>query len=156
MLQGDDLMARNLNQLFLAALKEEFPFLKAWNPQVYNTAERPVTFEVKRTLEPTATFHLEYGRYNNDVDGSYTCGITGVGISDGENWKWIALEEGATALSDVIRPDTRFMLTEHAYRSMLVYNNPGSISFTLYKVVPTGAVIEGEKNAAARMKAELA
>jgi hypothetical protein len=41
------------------------------------------------------------------------------------------------------------------YQSLLVENNPGRISYTLYKRIPAEEVLEDAANAARRMKAEL-
>jgi hypothetical protein len=148
-------MAKTLNVTFLSALQYEFPFLKNWEPKEKNKATRPVTFEVKRTLDPSPVFSLDYGRLNNEVDDSFTRGITALGISNGVDWEWIELGEGFTTLADVIKPDTVYLLTKYVYRSMLVYHEPGYVAYTLYKTVPTAAVIQMEGNVAARMKAEL-
>lgn len=149
-------MARKLNKHFLNGLQNEFPFLKEWKP-VLHSASRSVTFKVARVLDPNTVWKLEFGRYNNEPDDSYTDGVTWIAISDGESLEWIRLKEGETSPADVLEEDTRYILVEDVYRSMLVENNEGCIEFTLYKRgEDTVEQIKEESARAARaMRAEL-
>lgn len=116
-------------------IKERFPFLVMWEPEL-STAERPVTFSVMSKKPIPSSFRLEYGRYNNDIDRSYTVGTENVAIY-GDDLKWIDLSEGETFLDELLDESTRYILVDDQYVSMLVYSDPGSRGYYLYEVPPT-------------------
>jgi hypothetical protein len=147
-------VSRPLTDHLLLALTREFPFLDSWQPELHK-ADRPVTFQVAGRLDPAITWRLEYGRYNDAIDPSYTNGVTHVGLSDGQTIDWVELAEGETTPEMVLTDSTRFVLTCFEYRSELIYADPGRLEFTLYKRVPeTVEAIQRDVNQAARAMRE--
>jgi hypothetical protein len=145
---------RKLDRFFLEALKKEFVFLRSWDPDL-NSAERPVSFGVKKELPMDTVWSLTYGRHNNEPDSSFTDGITSVGISNGQQLQVISLKEGEIRPSDILCEDTIYVLVKKEFRSQLVYNDAGWVNYILYKRAPVREIQEESAHAAQRMAAEL-
>jgi len=112
---------------------KEFPLLEEIKFQIHTTTV-PVNFTVKKILEQHINFDLEYGRYNNNPDSSYTDGTELVFIWDkGHNMRIEELSEGCTNVADIVTDDDVMLLAYYCYRSMLVYDDPGYREYTLYK-----------------------
>lgn len=122
----------NLTRNFLTDLQKEFPFLKNWYPE-FNRTERPVTLQIKRVLDSNIRWGVEYGR--DGVDGRYTNGISMVWISNGEaeNLELIPFEQGEINPADILKSDTKFIITQFDYHDLLTDQDYGHIVYTIYK-----------------------
>ena len=110
----------------------KLPFLKTII-QEDDTGERPVYIVPGENVP--AVLDLEYGRYNNNVDTSFTNGITNVYcISIHGIVTEHAIDEGRTEIPSTWLDEAEFFVTRHVYKSMLVYNEPGCITYALYRL----------------------
>jgi len=129
------------NKLF-----REMPFLVNITAEDDDLPERPVSIEPGKML-PTSV-SLEYGRYNDYVTTSYTSGITGIFCVSADNVVFHRISEGTTQIPATWL-DVDFVVTRHEYRSMLVYCDPGEVTYTVYKqdsISAARAAIEAEES----------
>lgn len=148
----------HLTKNLLEALRKEFPILCGVNFNIHTTY-RPVKFQVKRELPPDTVWKLELGRYNNDPTWDYHQGVTSVHLwnSSGNGHCQIDLDEGETRAADLLRDGDLWVLERYSWCSQLVQNEPGSVTYTLYKnaTQARAKAVEEAARTVVQMSAEL-
>jgi hypothetical protein len=111
------------------AIFEELP----WLEQIVEEKDlgtRPVYIAFVQEI-PFET-SVEYGRYNNRPDTSYTRGHTHIAYVRGGQVKEEKLREGVTPLP-ADKLDCDYIVLRYRYRSELVYDEPGFVRYDVAK-----------------------